>query len=656
MGVTRSLRKALTRCALVAAAVAPLVLASAPAGAAPSKVKPLTPPEIAQRDQPAVELIETDVAGDLTYYKLNVNTDAIVTFAQNNQDIQSVGNAGNFGDVSRMMIGEITAHPDSYLGKGDPVSIHDELVYDGSGFNVTPDGYIVTNTHVAVVSKSDAIQGFVADTLGEATTGLTKVLTGELTNINFGGHPLAIPDDQQPAIKGLIGKFIDATAQAGNITTTVYAGGGPTLSRNLLHRGQVARVVASGDVFPGKDVAILKIDARNLPVLSLGDDAAMQTGDAVHAIGYPGDATFDPTQISDTVSADSTMSDGIVSNRLQSSKANYQIVENTATINHGSSGGPLVNDQGQVIGLTTASDASTEQKNGVNGGKFFFAVPSSVISELLTANHVVPAASPDQAFYNNALDLMSASHYKAAVTQLRQAEADGYNTPYLQARLDAANKAVAAGRDQPVSSSSPILLIVAIVVAALIVAGVVVLVLVKKRRRRPAGAAVPAAGAPAPFPPPPAAPFPPPPAMAPAAFPPPPATPFPPPPAPPPAAPPAPPAHEPPPPPPPPPPPLTQAIWEREPPTTQGPLLTPTPNGQGKPTEPATTGTVATTTPVATSVIPESKPPVSAPAPTAPMPAGWYPDPSGRHQLRYWNAGAWTPSVSDNGVAGADPI
>ena len=154
------------------------------------------------------------------------------------------------------------------------------------------------------------------------------MLTGELTNINFGGHPLAIPDDQQPAIKGLIGKFIDATAQAGNITTTVYAGGGPTLSRNLLHRGQVARVVASGDVFPGKDVAILKIDARNLPVLSLGDDAAMQTGDAVHAIGYPGDATFDPTQISDTVSADSTMSDGIVSNRLQSSKANYQIVEN----------------------------------------------------------------------------------------------------------------------------------------------------------------------------------------------------------------------------------------------------------------------------------------------------------------------------------------
>src|SRR6202011_5382925 len=105
------------------------------------------------------------------------------------------------------------------------------------------------------------------------------------------------------------------------------------------------------------------------------------------------------------VTADSTMDDGTVSNRLQSSKANYQIIENTATINHGSSGGPLVNDQGQVVGLTTAVDASTEQKNGVNGGKFFFAVPSSVITDLLTANHVVPSTSRDQVVYDKALDL-----------------------------------------------------------------------------------------------------------------------------------------------------------------------------------------------------------------------------------------------------------
>src|SRR5205814_1235202 len=120
---------------------------------------------------------------------------------------------------------------------------------------------------------------------------------------------------------------------------------GPNLSRNLTQKGQVARVVASGDAFPGKDVAILKIDAHNLPTLPIGDDTQLQTGDSVHSVGYPGDATFDPTTISDAVTANATQADGTVSNRLQSSKANYTFIENTATINHGNSGGALLNDE-----------------------------------------------------------------------------------------------------------------------------------------------------------------------------------------------------------------------------------------------------------------------------------------------------------------------
>jgi hypothetical protein len=58
-----------------------------------------------------------------------------------------------------------------------------------------------------------------------------------------------------------------------------------------------------------------------------------------------------------------------------------------------------------------------------------------------------------------------------------------------------------------------------------------------------------------------------------------------------------------------------------------------------------------------------SMPPVpSTPAnpmsPTAPSttPAGWHPDPSGRHQHRYWDGSAWTEHVADNGVSGTDPV
>jgi uncharacterized membrane protein YhaH (DUF805 family) len=41
---------------------------------------------------------------------------------------------------------------------------------------------------------------------------------------------------------------------------------------------------------------------------------------------------------------------------------------------------------------------------------------------------------------------------------------------------------------------------------------------------------------------------------------------------------------------------------------------------------------------------------------TPATPAGWLPDPTGRHQLRYWDATQWTPSVSDDGVTSVDPL
>jgi hypothetical protein len=51
----------------------------------------------------------------------------------------------------------------------------------------------------------------------------------------------------------------------------------------------------------------------------------------------------------------------------------------------------------------------------------------------------------------------------------------------------------------------------------------------------------------------------------------------------------------------------------------------------------------------------QEPPPVPAPAATA-TGAGWFPDPSGRHQLRYWDGASWTAHTRDGEVAGVDPF
>lgn len=48
--------------------------------------------------------------------------------------------------------------------------------------------------------------------------------------------------------------------------------------------------------------------------------------------------------------------------------------------------------------------------------------------------------------------------------------------------------------------------------------------------------------------------------------------------------------------------------------------------------------------------------PAAVPAAPAAVPADWYPDPSGRHQHRYWDGGSWTDHVADNGQASLDPV
>ena len=55
-----------------------------------------------------------------------------------------------------------------------------------------------------------------------------------------------------------------------------------------------AEVSAAGKQIPGKDVAVLKVERKDLPTVPLGDDSQVNTGDRVYVLGYPGVATFHP--------------------------------------------------------------------------------------------------------------------------------------------------------------------------------------------------------------------------------------------------------------------------------------------------------------------------------------------------------------------------
>jgi len=115
--------------------------------------------------------------------------------------------------------------------------------------------------------------------------------------------------------------------------------GGPRVKVTLRDAREldVVEVLAAS---PQHDLALLRVEAHGLPVLALGDSDAMRPGDPVVAIGNP-------------MGLEATVSNGLVSARRKVD-GGVEVLQVSAPIAPGSSGGPLFNDRGEVIGIATA--------------------------------------------------------------------------------------------------------------------------------------------------------------------------------------------------------------------------------------------------------------------------------------------------------------
>jgi S1-C subfamily serine protease len=134
------------------------------------------------------------------------------------------------------------------------------------------------------------------------------------------------------------------------ITNSHVADGRGTLQAITTDGDRIVAEVIGDD--PATDLAILRLAARDLPAVAIGDSNALLVGQMVIAIGSP-------------LGLQSTVSAGIVSALGRSLRARdgrliEKVVQHTAPINPGNSGGPLVDSRGRVVGVNTAMVAMAQ--------------------------------------------------------------------------------------------------------------------------------------------------------------------------------------------------------------------------------------------------------------------------------------------------------
>jgi serine protease Do len=189
----------------------------------------------------------------------------------------------------------------------------------GSGFIVTPNGYILTNNHVVTNSDRETI--------------------------------------------------------ADKVTV-----------RMMDHRVFTAKVVGHDRT---TDVAVIKIDANDLPTVALGNDVTSRIGEWVLAIGNP--LGLENTVTAGIISAKGRALPDLMNPNGTNQYAISDLIQTDAAINPGNSGGPLVNSRGEVIGINSAIASPT----GYNAG-YGFAIPVTlakrVMDEIIAHGRVrVPA-------------------------------------------------------------------------------------------------------------------------------------------------------------------------------------------------------------------------------------------------------------------------
>ncbi|MBQ5316669.1 MAG: trypsin-like peptidase domain-containing protein [Oscillospiraceae bacterium] len=219
----------------------------------------------------------------------------------------------------------------------------------GTGIVLTNDGYIITNAHVVQTETPELVSG----------------------NNGFGNGIGGGYDDIFSYFFGGGGSYRNVTKNAEKVTVVLSEDDGNEYEAEIVGADK------------NSDIAVLKINAEGLSLQAaeFGDSNALEMGDTAIAIGYP-------------LGMGLSVSQGVISglNRTldvelsTGGAASMTLIQTDTPINAGNSGGPLVNAQGQVVGITS----SKLVQSSIEGMAFAIPITDAmpIISDLMNKGYV----------------------------------------------------------------------------------------------------------------------------------------------------------------------------------------------------------------------------------------------------------------------------
>ena len=413
-------------------------------------------------NSPAVALVQTVFSANVYVNKVEMNQRRFGLLVDSIKRLDTSGSMYSAEEKLDMVVKGLYNNPFRFFSATTQYFRQQHrILSSGTGFFITGDGHMVTNAHIIDRDSAYIRRRFTLSTFQEVTDANIRALESK--------WEMVLNDEQKNLLNNAYSVIYSQVSSMilFDLKREIYVlfRGDDSQDESLAQRIP-ARVIIKGSPMPGKDIAVLKVDSIfQLPTLPISHEHIARIGEQVLVYGYPEPVRSNVFLAKETA-LEPTLTTGIVS-AVKRSIGGWPVIQMDALITHGSSGSPVCNNRGEVIGLATFGSLETD-KSGLATG-FNFAIPVSIITDFLDSVNIVPRMSRASVLFNKGLDYYYKGYYIKARNRFEAVNKLTDNYPELNYYLEASGKRLDAGEDRDTALQKVIFRIMAI---AMVLGGV----------------------------------------------------------------------------------------------------------------------------------------------------------------------------------------
>ncbi len=356
-------------------------------------------------------MVRTVFSADVYINKMQLDSRHFNHLVDSIQKVDSSGVIYTAEEKLNIVLKEINNHPNLFFKASmDYIKEPEEITSSGTGFLITGDGYVATNCHLIDRDNAFIRRQFFLSAFQQITDANISALENAWAT-RFSEQQKSILNNTYASVYARLFSMAlyDLTKDI-YIEYSVDSDSGKTSSIK-----KSAHVIIKGQPMPGKDIAILKMDGDStLPTLTIAQDDLPKVGEQLFVYGFPGPVTNN-NYVSTESAIEPTLTTGIVS-AIKNSVAGWPLIQMDANINRGSSGGPVCDEKGEVVGLTTFG--SLENSGGLAAG-LNFAIPVSILEEYLDSAGVSANPSETSKLFGDAVVFYDRGFYRDALVKFK---------------------------------------------------------------------------------------------------------------------------------------------------------------------------------------------------------------------------------------------